>query len=85
MVLFRYHLDIEVNMGKRMTISLSPAFENDVDYIIKSGKYNVYTKIDVIRNGLIFYKMMIDEFEKGNRICIANKDNKILKEVVIGH
>jgi len=71
-------------MGKRMTISLSPALDADLEAIIANRKYDVRNKAEAFRNAIILYKMVLDELEEGRKLCFADKDNHIIKEILMG-
>jgi len=72
-------------MGKRMTISLSDALENDINQIIGNGKASVGSKSEAFRNAIVLYKVLLDEVSKGNKLTIADEDNHIIKEIVMAH
>ena len=72
-------------MGKRMTISLSKALEEDLYAIMNNRENEVLTKSQAFRNAIIIYKYLLDEIAKGNKITVSNQDDKIIKEIVMAH
>jgi len=64
-----------------MVISFSPALEKDIEEIISN--HNVKDICEVLRNAVVLYKYLIDEISNGNRLCIADSNNRILKELVL--
>lgn len=70
-------------MGKRMTIALSPKLNEDIQEMVDNPKSNITSKVEALRNGFTFYKYMLEELNKGNKICIADQRNRIIREIVI--
>ena len=68
-------------MSKRMTIEISDAMDKALDQIMED--FEITTKIEVIRNAFVVYKLLLDEMSKGYKIAIADKDNHIIKEIVM--
>jgi len=69
-------------MSKRMTIELSDKLDLDLQKIVVNPKYNATSKVEILRNSFIIYKLIIDELEEGNTICVV-KGRKIIKEFVM--
>ena len=66
-----------------MSIELSDALNNTLTEMVSDKKFNASTKIEILRNAFVFYKLMIDEMKKGNKIAIADQENHIIKEIVL--
>ena len=67
----------------RMTVSLSPALEEDLEALIANRKYNIRNKGEAFRNAIILYKYLLDELEEEYKLIITDQDNNIIKEIVM--
>lgn len=70
--------------NKRITIKLSEALDEDLNWIINNSRGDIASKGNALRNAIVIYKILLREKHDGNKIVITNgDDDKIIKELGI--
>ena len=73
--------DIE-KRSRKTTIEFSANMSNVIKEIIKRGEARTFS--EVVRNAVSLYMITKEAQRSGYRIAIVDKDDKIVKEIVMG-
>lgn len=69
---------------KELMVTISDKMEKEMQEMIDDKRLeNLKTDADVIGVAFIVFKLVVDALVKGNKLAIVNKDNIIIKEVVL--
>ncbi len=66
--------------NKRLTVQIGPQLEEILE---KMAREEGVTKAQIIRRAIAVLKFLDDERSLGHKVTISNKDDKIIKELVV--